>query len=321
VCAFTPGHGFVSRRLLESVQFRFMRWRLGIRENEPGAASERAVERVVCETVRGAEELDAAVVLAFDAVYDDGGRIDRHNTHLYVSNEYVIELAARHRCLRFGASIHPYRRDAVNELERCAAHGAVLVKWLPLTQRFNPADPKCIPFYEALAHHRIALLSHTGSEFTLPNLAPETADPALLEPALRRGVHVIAAHCGSRMLPWQRDYVPTFMRLAHRYEHLYGDTSALNSPGRWYALDRMLGDAVVAGRLVHGSDWPILALPWPAQVGWRASASLLCESNWMRRDVLIKQRMGLDGAYWGRAARVLGIAPDGTRAPCGSSKA
>ena len=65
--------------------------------------------------------------------------------------------------MHFAASIHPYRADAVAELERCIAAGAVMVKWLPITQDFNPADPKCIPLYEALAHHRIPLLSHTRS--------------------------------------------------------------------------------------------------------------------------------------------------------------
>jgi hypothetical protein len=29
------------------------------------------------------------------------------------------------------------------------------------------------------------------------------------------------------------------------------------------------------------------------------------EKNWMRRDVLIKQRLGFDEAYWQRAAKVL----------------
>ena len=62
------------------------------------------------------------------------------------------------RKMLFGASVHPYRKDAVAELERCVAAGAVLLKWLPITQGFNPADPRCFPFYEALAHHKLPLL-------------------------------------------------------------------------------------------------------------------------------------------------------------------
>src|SRR5262249_7195219 len=149
----------------------------------------------------------------------------------------------------FAASIHPYRNDAVAELERCVAAGAVMVKWLPIVQDFNPADPKCIPFYEALAHHRIPLLSHTGAEHALPNLDRTVADPMLLLEALRRGVTVIAAHCGSRLLPWEIDYVPNWVRMARDYENLYGDTAALNVPNRWYAFDAIMKDPAVRKKI------------------------------------------------------------------------
>ena len=52
------------------------------------------------------------------------------------------------------ASVGPLPRgatEAVEELERCVKAGAVLMKWLPIVQNFNPADPRCEPFYEALA--------------------------------------------------------------------------------------------------------------------------------------------------------------------------
>jgi hypothetical protein len=29
------------------------------------------------------------------------------------------------------------------------------------------------------------------------------------------------------------------------------------------------------------------------------------EKNWMKRDALVKQRLGLEGEYWTRAARLL----------------
>src|SRR5207302_1718005 len=102
--------------------------------------------------------IDAAVILAFDAVHDREGRLDAANTHLYVTNDYVIELCRRYPGkMRFGASVHPYRKDAVAEIERCIKAGAVLLKWLPIVQNFNPSDPRCIPVYEALAHHRLPL--------------------------------------------------------------------------------------------------------------------------------------------------------------------
>jgi predicted TIM-barrel fold metal-dependent hydrolase len=304
VCADTPGHGLVSPRLRKSATFRFMRWRLGLPQPD-GEAIERAVEAKLIETLHGTEGIDAAVVLAFDAVYDRAGRRDDANTHLYVTNDYAIELARRHRGVLFGASVHPYRPDALAELERCVAHGAVLLKWLPVTQNMDPADDRCLPFYEALAHHKLPLLCHTGGENALPNLDVPVTDPALLEPALKRGVTVIAAHCGTQARPLQTDFLPTFVRLAHAYEHLYGDTSALNLPTRSYAYDVVLNDPVVRAKLVHGSDWPIMPVP-PVKIGLGPAWDLLRhEANWMKRDVAIKQRLGFDEAYWQRAAQVL----------------
>jgi predicted TIM-barrel fold metal-dependent hydrolase len=303
VSACTPGHGSMSDRLLNSIPFRFMRWKFGIQGNDERA--ERALEARLVRTLDETPEIDAGVVLAFDAVHDVDGRPDWANTHLYVTNDYAIELARRHRKVLFGASVHPYRKDATAELERCVAAGAVLLKWLPVTQNIDPADARCFEFYEALANHKLPLLSHTGGEKSLPQLNDAVEDPMLLEPALRRGVTVIAAHCGTRSVPFGRDYVPQFMHLARTYENCYGDTSALNLPARWHAYDMVLRDKVVREKLIHGSDWPILSIPSPRQVGWGGFFETMSERNWVRRDVRIKQELGFDRAYWERAARVL----------------
>ena len=303
ICATTPAHGRMSDRLQKSLAFRFMRWRLGIVGSD--AATERQLEAKLVETIDQAAKLDAAVVLAFDAVHDGDGNRDDANTHFYVTNDYVIDLARQHPKIRFGASIHPYRKDAVAELERCISAGAVLLKWLPITQNFNPADERCFPLYEALAHHRLPLLSHTGGEKSLPTMDASVADPRLLEPALARGVIVIGAHCGTRSVPSETDYLPAFMDMAHRHEHFYGDTSALCLPTRSYAFEKILKDRVVRSKLVHGSDWPIIALPPVMELGLRRSAVIMREPNWMRRDVLVKEELGFDDAYWHRAGKVL----------------
>ena len=305
VSAFDPKHGSMSKSLLGSIPFKFMRWRFDLEGSD--SETERQIEKLLVETINGATELDGAVVLAFDAVYDRDGKINLNGTHLYVTNDYVIELAVRHPKIHFAASIHPYRKDAVAELERCIAAGAKMVKWLPITQNFNPADALCVPFYEALAHHNIPLLSHTGWEHALPSLDRAVADPMLLTEALRRGVRVIAAHCGTRMFPWEIDYLPNWVRMAREFEYFYGDTAALNVPSRWYAYDTILSDPVLKSKLVHGSDWPIISVPPPLKLGVVESLDLMAESNWMKRDVLIKQCLGFDQDYWHRAATLLRI--------------
>ena len=304
LCTFTPPHGGTSKHLLATTPFRFMRWRLGMVGED--AQTEARLERKLLDLLDDTPQLDAAVILAFDAVYDNDGQLDGANTHLYVTNDYVAALSRRHRNLLFGASVHPYRKDAVRELERCIARRAVLLKWLPIVQNFNPADERCFALYKILAHHRVPLLCHTGGEKSLPNLDAGVADPMLLEPALKRGVTVIGAHCGTRSAPGETDFLPQWIHLAREYEHFYGDTAALNLPTRCYAYSQLLEDDDLRGKLVHGSDWPILPVP-PAGVGMGNWFEMMSQENWLRRDVEIKQYLGFDRAYWTRAARLLAI--------------
>lgn len=302
ISAMTDGHGSMSRRLLDSAAFRFMRWRLGLVGEDAG--TERALEAKLSATL-AESGVDAAVVLAFDGVHDRDGNFDHRNTHLYVTNDYVIELCRRHDNMLFGASIHPYRKDAIQELERCIEAGAVLVKWLPPTQGMDPADDLCRPLYEAMAHHGIPLLCHSGGELSLPRVDDRLEDPGLVEPALQMGVKVILAHCGTRSSPFGKDYLPTFMRLAQDYEHCYGDTSAMTLPARAYGLRAVLKHPAVSQKLLHGSDWPIIAIPPLRDIGFANAWRLMQDPNWMRRDVKIKQLMGFDQAYWHRADKVV----------------
>ena len=176
-------------------------------------------------------------------------------------------------------------------------------------QGFDPSDRRCYPLYEMLAHHGVPLLAHTGGEKSLPNVNPHVADPMLLLPALERGVTVIAAHCGTRSAPGERDVLPEWCRLALDYERFYGDTAALNLPTRCYAYRTVLNDDRLRAKLLHGSDWPILPLP-PMSCGMTRVMELLAEENWIRRDVMIKQSLGLDRDYWLRAAKVLRLSAD-----------
>ena len=311
VCAFTAEHGQTSQRLLDTLPFRFMRWRLDIPGHD--AATERAVVQRLTDGLDGTPELDAAVVLAFDGVYGDDGTLDLPRTHLYVTNDYAIGLCRQNPKLLFGASVHPFRPDAVAEVERCVAAGAVLLKWLPIVQGFSPADPRCIPVCEALAHHGLPLLSHTGGERSLIRVNDAWADPRLLEPALKRGVTVIAAHCGTRSTFTEPDYFDDFRQMVSEYPTLYGDTAALNLPARWHALRKILDDDLLRQRVVHGSDWPIPPIPPPAAWG------TLTEGNWLRRDVLVKRKLGFDDEYFKRASRVLRLDGRGTRDALGTS--
>ncbi len=309
ILATLPGHGHMSGYLRRRPNVAAIRLRLGIPLFGSDEKIERACEDVLVRTIDGTPELDAAVGLAFDAIYTEDGRRDDARTHLFVTNEYAAELARRYPKILFGASVHPYRPDALAELDRCVAAGAVLLKWLPLVQGMDPSSEKCFAFYDALAHHRLPLLCHTGGEMALPQDFPHYASPELLEPALKRGVTVIAAHCGTHSNPFGTDYLPAFCRMAKEHEHFYGDTAALNAPNRSYAFPALLRDEAVTRKVVHGSDWPIPSLATLRAGPLTALRLLLTEGNWMRRDVLVKRAVGLGDDYLRRAATILRMPP------------
>ncbi|NIO11756.1 MAG: amidohydrolase family protein, partial [Deltaproteobacteria bacterium] len=111
-----------------------------------------------------------------------------------MSNDYVLNTIKTYpNEFLAGVSINPQRRDALEELHRCAEAGATLVKILPNTQQFDPANQEYKPFYRALAQLQIPLLSHVGYEFSLLARDQTLGDPHRLRVALDEGATVIAA--------------------------------------------------------------------------------------------------------------------------------
>src|ERR1051326_1517533 len=96
------------------------------------------VQRLL-ELVRGSS-LGGIVILAQDEVYDRDGKEMEGVGSFYVPNEYVLQLARRHSEFLPAVSIHPARPDALEELERCLAGGAVMMKCLPNCQNINCND-------------------------------------------------------------------------------------------------------------------------------------------------------------------------------------
>src|SRR5204863_9026485 len=184
--------------------------------------------------------LGAAVILAHDEVYDAQCRAMDVAGSFYVPNEYVLRLARKHPEFLPAVSIHPARPDALEELERCLAGGAVMMKCLPNCQNINCADRRFIKFWERMAEAKLPLLAHTGGEHTLPVLRPDYSDPRILALPLECGVNVIAAHCATKSGLSDPEYFHIFVGMTRRFENLYGDTSAFNVPLRGRHLRKCL---------------------------------------------------------------------------------
>ena len=280
----------------------------------PGAALRGDLDRLYTEQVlRFVREssLDAAVILAQDEVYRDNGEKMEGAGSFYVPNEYVLRLAREHREFLPAISIHPARGDALDELERGLAGGAVMLKCLPNCQNIDWNDRRYTRFLERMAEAGLLLLAHTGSERTLPVVAPRLADPRVLTRALEIGVTCIAAHCGTGTMLVDPDYFEVWVEMTRRFPKLYGDNSALAAPNfrlRPSALRRML-EPEIAARIVYGSDVPVLvtaALAWAFGLmpwsDWRETARV---ENPIERDAQIKRALGFSEETFTRLGSLL----------------
>ena len=185
---------------------------------------------------------------------------------LFVPNDYVLALAQRFPEFLAGVSIHPARKDALEELERCAQAGAVLLKLLPCVQIVECNNARYKPFWERLAQLHLPLLAHTGGEFSLPTHRCDLRSVETLRLPLECGVAVIAAHCGAPALPGGKDYFDQFDRMRKEFPNLFGDISALSQPMHLRTIHRLRDDP---RRLLYGSDYPVVtAVFWSWVRGW-----------------------------------------------------
>ncbi len=252
-------------------------------------------------------QLDAAVLLAMDGVYDLDGKPVPERTWLRVDNDFVARVAASTPKACWGASIHPYRRDAIAELERVVQRGACLIKWLPSVQQIDPEHPRCYPFYEAMAHFKIPLLCHTGNEHLIKGANQSLNRPQRLVPALERQVTVIAAHCGTRLFLHERCWFGDWQRLALEHEHFYGDLSAFVYPTRVRPLRTLLRTPALLQKIVFGSDVPVTAFPssYLFQIGLRRVLALRRMENPFDQVIETFRAVGVPDECFSRVATLL----------------
>src|SRR5678815_691198 len=223
---------YISPKMLRSPLFRVLMWRKGLDPARPREANRKYVDDLLAE-LRASRHVQKAVLLGMDGVYDQAGRLERDHTEFLIGNDYVLATARAHPDeFLAGVSINPMRRDAIDEVHRCAEAGAVLVKVLPDAQQFDPADAQHKPFYRALAERRLPLLSHVGYEFSLIGRDQSVGDPNRLRVPLDEGATVIAAHACSYGLVLRAKFLPVLRDLAGRYPTFYADISALTLPNR-----------------------------------------------------------------------------------------
>ena len=252
--------------------------------------------------------LDKAAILGFDAVYDGNGKPDWHNTHFYVPNDYVFEVAGRYpQWMVPCVSINPDRADAIDELERCVERGSRGLKILAPSQGVDLAQKKHTRFFQRCAELKVVLIIHTGHEHAIPVLDNRLGHPRKLELALDQGCTVVACHCGTSHPGEKPEMLPDYLAMIREYPNLWGDTAALTTRGRRLDFRHLRSDRLAIERFVHGSDFPVppMAIPFVRELGLVNTARLRRIRNPFSKDLAIKNALGVGRTSAERACQLL----------------
>ncbi len=213
-----------------------------------------------------------SMLLAFDFHHDSAGNVIREQSPFYTPNAYAQQVAVGNLDrFEWIASIHPYRRDAIEVLDSAIKSNARAIKWLPQAMGIDPSSPQCDRFYAKLASIGIPLLSHAGDEHAVDaGEFQKLGNPLLLRRPLEHGVKVIVAHCASMGSNVDIDKGKNasevensklFARLMaeSKYEaRLFGDISAITQINRSQENFEMIyQNESWQHRLVYGSDYPL----------------------------------------------------------------
>ena len=221
---------------------------------------------------RGIKRHGKYQLLAFDRHYNADGTVNEDKTNMYVPNHYVVELAQRYPDIFSPiVSIHPYRSDAIAELEKWAKAGVRYVKWLPNAMGMDPANRAIQPFYDKMKQFNMILLSHGGEEQAVEAEEDQAlGNPLRLRRALDTGVRVIVAHAAS--LGECKDFdgggqascFDLFLRLMDEPKYrglVFGEISAMLQYNRMPGpITKLLERQDLHPRLANGSDYPLPAI-------------------------------------------------------------
>ncbi|MBP7652519.1 hypothetical protein KA977_03795 [Candidatus Dependentiae bacterium] len=230
-------------------------------------------------------------IFAMDKYYEKNGIVNEKKTEFYTPNDYIYNLSVKNKNMIPVVSIHPYRKDALNELKKWADLNVKFIKWLPNSMGINPSDSEIIPFYAMMKKYNMILISHTGKEEAVDSEENQKlGNPLLLKLALDSGVKVIAAHCASSGSsidfedPEKKsiDNFSLFLRMMDKPEYkglLFGDISAVTQYNHMdKCLNILLNRTDIHHRLINGSDYPLPGINFLIQT------SKLCRNNFITKE-------------------------------------
>eukprot|EP01091_Cochliopodium_minus_P000675 TRINITY_DN10592_c0_g1_i1.p1 TRINITY_DN10592_c0_g1~~TRINITY_DN10592_c0_g1_i1.p1 ORF type:complete len:629 (-),score=151.14 TRINITY_DN10592_c0_g1_i1:4-1890(-) len=247
----------------------------GVKNKE--CADQEYIEKLI-KCIKGFKAYGKCAILAFDSYYNEDGTINKEMTTFSTPNEYIYDLHQKYPMYFLPTiSIHPYRKDAIEQLEHWGKKGVKMIKWLPNSMGIDPQHKLCIPYYEKVKELGMVILVHTGEEKAVVSHddLQKFGNPLVLRTPLDMGVKIIMAHCAT--LGQNKDidlddeseqhFVDNFylflrMMDEPKYEGLlFGDISAICQINRMKYVIKLLERKDIHHRLLNGSDYPLVSVP------------------------------------------------------------
>lgn len=258
----SPKNGcYINNKTQKSIVYRLQKLFLKIDSNGSLEDQDRHYVDWLISTIESSPDHHSGILLAMDGVYDASGRLDEVQTPFLIPNDYLFNITGRSQKLFPGASVNPFRRDALTELDRVAEKGAIFIKWIPNSQAIDPSDKKLVPFYRKMVEVGLPLLSHCGTEYAIPAYDQKLGNPKLLQLPLEEGVKVIVAHCAVDGRDENGSYFFHFLEMLESYPNLMGEISALSLLYKIHRLRYLLDNPSYFDRLYYGSDFPLQFFP------------------------------------------------------------
>lgn len=312
----------ISPRVIRKPAWRIARRVLGL--GPPGEALDRQLVERYEQHLLEPGPVERFVLLAFDAVHDDGGHVlplperrDASGSDIYTSNSLIRALCRRRpdRFL-FGASVHPYRPEALAAIDEVFRAGACLMKWLPLHHNIDVTDERTLAALRKCAEIRLPVLIHMSEEFTLTTQYPQYRSIRPLLAALRQLGRagcmppVIVAHVATPVTPWgeREDYELLIEALVGEFRDapLYADISALLAVTKARFLRTLARRQDLHHKLLFGSDFPVPVGIWALRrdLG-RAYRALRAVRSWPQQAACACRTLGLNEIVFHRAGMLL----------------
>jgi hypothetical protein len=315
----------ISPRATKRLAWRGLQRLLGLDPRlRPGSQLDDALAGVYRRHLDSPGPVERFVLLAFDAYHDGAGErpplpesSDEPGSDIYTSNELVRAVcAARPDRFLFGASVHPYRPDAVARVEQVFRDGACLLKWIPLHQNIDIRDARALAVLRKCADLGLPLLVHYNEEFTLATQHPEFRPIGPLLDVLRRLRRdgcmppVIVAHVATPVTPlgaWG-SFEELVIGLLGEFADapLYADISALAAFSKVRFLRRLAQMQELHPKLLFGSDFPVPPAAYRLRRELGADYSrVIGDPSWPQQYCRIFRAAGFNEIVFHRAAEIL----------------